>query len=168
MDLTCADQRGTFGVRIQYQSGLSRSSPGNIALVGIPLFTSRHASAAFDAFTLGALAHCRLPPHISLIWNPGHGDLITSSATATTYFLSSTPARILHHAMILRFTSREGQFRLTVEPTTTFPEILPQIAEKLPKDVNLQSVSVSNKPHGGDARIISELTGVSFQKVGLS
>ncbi|KAI8940316.1 nuclear protein localization protein 4 [Plenodomus lindquistii] len=70
--------------------------------------------------------------------------------------------------MILRFVSKEGQFRLTVEPTTTFPEVLPQIAEKLPKSVDLQSVSVSNKPHGGDARRIADLKGVSFKQVGLS
>jgi nuclear protein localization family protein 4 len=70
--------------------------------------------------------------------------------------------------MILRFVSKEGQFRLTVEPTTTFPELLSQIAEKLPKSVDLQSVTVSNRPHGGDARKISELNGVSFQQVGLS
>ncbi|KAF1941609.1 NPL4-domain-containing protein [Clathrospora elynae] len=70
--------------------------------------------------------------------------------------------------MILRFASKEGQFRLTVEPTTTFPDILPQISEKLPKSVDIQSISVSNKPHGGDARKISELNGVSFKQVGLS
>jgi nuclear protein localization family protein 4 len=70
--------------------------------------------------------------------------------------------------MILRFVSKEGQFRLNVEPTTAFPDILPQIAEKLPKSVDLQSITVSNRPHGGDARKISELTGVSFKQVGLS
>ncbi|KAF2035869.1 NPL4-domain-containing protein [Setomelanomma holmii] len=70
--------------------------------------------------------------------------------------------------MILRFVSKEGQFRLTVEPTTTFPELLPQIADKLPKSVDLQSVTVSNKPHGGDARRIAELKGVTFKQVGLS
>lgn len=70
--------------------------------------------------------------------------------------------------MILRFTSREGGFRLTTEPTTTFPELLPQIAEKLPKNVDLQSVTVSNKPHGGDARRIADLQGVSLKQVGLS
>jgi nuclear protein localization family protein 4 len=70
--------------------------------------------------------------------------------------------------MILRFVSKEGQFRLTVEPTTTFPELLPQIAEKLPKSADLQSVTVSNRPHGGDARKISDLNGVSFQQVGLA
>lgn len=70
--------------------------------------------------------------------------------------------------MILRFVSKEGQFRLNVEPTTTFPEVVSQIAEKLPKNVDLQTITVSNRPHGGDARNISELQGVSFEQVGLS
>ncbi|KAF2869527.1 nuclear protein localization protein 4 [Massariosphaeria phaeospora] len=70
--------------------------------------------------------------------------------------------------MILRFVSKEGQFRLTVEPSTTFLEILPQIAEKLPKDADLQSVTVSNRPEGGDSRKISSLKGVSFKQVGLT
>lgn len=70
--------------------------------------------------------------------------------------------------MILRFVSKEGQFRLTVEPTTTFTDILPQVAEKLPKNVDLASVAVSNKPHGGDSRKIVSLKGVTFQQVGLS
>ncbi len=69
--------------------------------------------------------------------------------------------------MILRFVSKEGQFRLTVEPTTTFPDILPQIAEKLPKNVDIQSISVSNRPQGGDARKLVDLAGVSFTQVGL-
>jgi len=70
--------------------------------------------------------------------------------------------------MILRFVSKEGQFRLTVEPTTNFPDIIPQVAEKLPSNVDLSSITVSNKPSGGDARKISSLKGVSFQQVGLS
>jgi nuclear protein localization family protein 4 len=64
-------------------------------------------------------------------------------------------------------TIAEGQFRLTVEPTTTFLDVLPQIAEKLPKTVDTQSVTVSNRPHGGDARKIVDLDGVSFGQVGL-
>lgn len=70
--------------------------------------------------------------------------------------------------MILRFVSKEGQFRLNVEPTTAFTDILPQIAEKLPSNIDLQSISVSNRPQGGDARKIANLKGVSFAQVGLS
>lgn len=70
--------------------------------------------------------------------------------------------------MILRFVSREGQFRLTVEPTTTFPDIIPQLAEKLPPNVDISSITVSNKPAGGDARKLSSLRGISFKQVGLT
>jgi len=70
--------------------------------------------------------------------------------------------------MILRFVSREGQFRLTVEPSTTFTDIIPQVAEKLPSTVDLASISVSNKPHGGDSRRLAGLQGVTFKQVGLT
>lgn len=70
--------------------------------------------------------------------------------------------------MILRFVSREGQFRLNVEPSTTFLDIIPQVAEKLPKNVDISSITVSNKPHGGDARKLNALKGVSFKQVGLT
>lgn len=69
--------------------------------------------------------------------------------------------------MILRFVSKEGQFRLTVDAATAFPDILPQLAEKLPANVDLSSITVSNKPHGGDARALNSLKGITFAKVGL-
>ena len=70
--------------------------------------------------------------------------------------------------MILRFQSREGQFRLTVEPTTDIASILPQVLEKLPKDVLASSVTISPKPHGGDSRPIEALKGVTFGRLGLT
>ena len=70
--------------------------------------------------------------------------------------------------MILRFVSRNGQFRLTVEPHDTFVDIIPRVAAQLPDDVDVPSISVSNRPHGGDLRKLSVLKGVTFQQVGLS
>jgi nuclear protein localization family protein 4 len=69
---------------------------------------------------------------------------------------------------LYQFVSKDGQFRLTVQPEDTFSDILPQVAEKLPKNVDIQSISVSNRPQGGDARKLADLQGVSFKKVGLS
>lgn len=70
--------------------------------------------------------------------------------------------------MILRFQGRDGQFRLNVQPTDEFPSLISQLADHLPKDVDLQSVTVSNRPHGGDARgLATQLKGVTFQQVGL-
>jgi len=69
--------------------------------------------------------------------------------------------------MLLRFQSRHGQFRLTVEPSVEFTSLLPQILEKLPQDTDPQSVKLSNKPQGGDARNVAQLKGVTIQQVGL-
>lgn len=69
--------------------------------------------------------------------------------------------------MILRFQGRNGGFRLTVEPNDTFPSIEPQVAENLPKSVDLATVTVSNRPQGGDSRTFAQLKGVKFSQVGL-
>lgn len=70
--------------------------------------------------------------------------------------------------MILRFASRNGQFRLTVEPDTDISSILPQVLEKLPGATVASSVTISPKPHGGDSRPIESLKGVTFGRLGLT
>ncbi|PSK60785.1 Nuclear protein localization protein 4 [Elsinoe australis] len=70
--------------------------------------------------------------------------------------------------MILRFQSRNGQFRLTLEPTTDIASILPDVLEKLPKDVLPSSVTMSPKPSGGDSRPIESLRGITFQRLGMT
>ena len=69
--------------------------------------------------------------------------------------------------MLLRFQGRDGQFRLTAEPETEFTSLLPQILEKLPAGTDPESVTLSNKPQGGDARHITGLKGITLQRVGL-
>ncbi|KAF2754323.1 nuclear protein localization protein 4 [Pseudovirgaria hyperparasitica] len=70
--------------------------------------------------------------------------------------------------MILRFQSKEGQFRLTVQQTDDFASLLHPILEKLPKDVDPTSITVSNDPRAGDKRKIASLKGITFKQVGMS
>ncbi len=42
-----------------------------------------------------------------------------------------------------------------------------KILDSLPKDVDSRSIVVSNKPAGGQDRLLSSLKGVAFQNVGL-
>ena len=69
--------------------------------------------------------------------------------------------------MILRLRGRDGQFRFTVNDSDDFTTLIPQLAEKLPKDVDISSITVNPKPSGGESRKLSKLKGISFQRVGL-
>jgi nuclear protein localization family protein 4 len=81
-----------------------------------------------------------------------------------------TPIQQHHNTaiMILRFQSRNGQFRLTVESNTDIASVLPQVIEKLPEGVIPSSITISPKPHGGEARPIESLKGFTFGKIGLT
>lgn len=70
--------------------------------------------------------------------------------------------------MILRFQSRNGQFRLNVESTTDISSILPNVLAKLPSDTVASSVTISPKPHGADSRPLQALRGVTFGRLGLT
>ncbi|KAF2151272.1 putative endoplasmic reticulum and nuclear membrane proteinc Npl4 [Myriangium duriaei CBS 260.36] len=70
--------------------------------------------------------------------------------------------------MILRFQSRNGQFRLTLEADVDIASILPQVLDKLPKDVIPSSVTISPRPHGADSRPIESLKGVTFKRLGMT
>ncbi|KAI4150348.1 MAG: hypothetical protein L6R39_002289 [Caloplaca ligustica] len=69
--------------------------------------------------------------------------------------------------ILLRFESKDGQFRLTVDPADKFPSLLSKILDNLPKDVDSRTLTLSNKPHGGEDRLLSSLGGVAIERVGL-
>ncbi|QIW96145.1 hypothetical protein AMS68_001663 [Peltaster fructicola] len=70
--------------------------------------------------------------------------------------------------MLLRFQSRNGQFRLTVEPDTDIASLLPQFLEKLPNDTVPSSITISPRPHGADSRPVASLKGVTIGRLGLT
>jgi nuclear protein localization family protein 4 len=69
--------------------------------------------------------------------------------------------------MILRFRGPDGQFRLEVDSTDDFASILPKLADILPKNTNPSTITVSNRPQGGDARPLATLKGVTFNRIGI-
>ena len=74
--------------------------------------------------------------------------------------------------MLLRFESKHGQFRLTVEPTERFSSLQTRILDNLPPKTDASSIILSNKPVSSNPnpdreRRLADLPGVEIKQVGL-
>ncbi|MCJ1361309.1 nuclear protein localization protein 4 [Acarospora aff. strigata] len=69
--------------------------------------------------------------------------------------------------MILRFEGKDGQFRLTVQPSDQFTSLMSKILDNVPNTVDPATITLSNKPFGGEDRLLNSLKGVTIQRVGL-
>ncbi|KAI9680018.1 MAG: nuclear protein localization protein 4 [Caeruleum heppii] len=69
--------------------------------------------------------------------------------------------------MLLRFRSPDGTFRLTVNPTDEFTSLQTKLLEQLPEKIDPSSITLSNKPAGGQARRLKDLRGLKIQDPGL-
>ncbi|KAL2269808.1 hypothetical protein VTJ83DRAFT_1992 [Remersonia thermophila] len=70
--------------------------------------------------------------------------------------------------MLVRLRAPDGMFRLTVEPTTTFGELVQQLIPKLPPTVDPKSIALSNQPSGQDSKKIGEIAPFQLGQTGLS
>ncbi|KAI9828705.1 MAG: nuclear protein localization protein 4 [Thelocarpon impressellum] len=70
--------------------------------------------------------------------------------------------------MLLRFRGPDGSFRLDVSPKEQFTALQEKLLEHLPKDVDPGSITLSNKPAGGQERRLRDLKGVTIESPGLS
>ncbi|KAF4121368.1 hypothetical protein GMORB2_2330 [Geosmithia morbida] len=69
--------------------------------------------------------------------------------------------------MLLRCRGPDGTFRITVEPTTTFGQLVKDLLPQLPPTVNPQSVTVANSPNKETAKPIREVAQFKIGSVGL-
>lgn len=73
--------------------------------------------------------------------------------------------------MLLRFESKNGQFRLNAEPTDTFASLSSMILDNLPPSTDASSIVLSNKPVSAkpapNERRLAEIPKVQLKQVGL-
>ncbi|QPH00263.1 nuclear protein localization protein 4 [Epichloe festucae Fl1] len=69
--------------------------------------------------------------------------------------------------MLLRLRGPDGMIRLTVEQSTTFGELGDQLLPQLPNTVDPKTITFSNSPSGGDAKVLVEINKFKVGQIGL-
>ncbi|RPA86237.1 nuclear protein localization protein 4 [Ascobolus immersus RN42] len=69
--------------------------------------------------------------------------------------------------MLVRFRAADGQFRVQVEPTDTMGLIQAKLVEQLPKNVDPNSLRISDQPANGLQRLFREISDITVQDAAL-
>ncbi|QUC18208.1 uncharacterized protein UV8b_02449 [Ustilaginoidea virens] len=69
--------------------------------------------------------------------------------------------------MLLRLRGPDGMVRLTVEQSMTFGELGRQLLPQLPSSVDPSTVTLSNAPNGGDAKVLADIAKFKVGQIGL-
>ncbi|KAG9238538.1 nuclear protein localization protein 4 [Amylocarpus encephaloides] len=70
--------------------------------------------------------------------------------------------------MLIRVRGPDGTFRITVELADTFLRFGEKLAEVLPKNVDFNTLTLSNQPKDGDIKLLKEIGNFRLSQIGLN
>lgn len=76
-----------------------------------------------------------------------------------------------HHTsptMMIRVRGPDGTLRLEVDPSQTFAKLAELLSQKLPPTVDFNTLTISNKPAGGESKVLKDIAKFQIAKIGLS
>ncbi|PQE20913.1 Nuclear localization 4 protein [Rutstroemia sp. NJR-2017a BBW] len=69
--------------------------------------------------------------------------------------------------MLLRFRGPDGTVRITVEPNDNFGQVGEKLVKVLPDNIDINTLTVSNAPTGGDVKLLREIVKAKISQIGL-
>lgn len=69
--------------------------------------------------------------------------------------------------MLLRFRGPDGMVRIVADRDDTFGELEHKLSKVLPEDVDYETLILSNKPAGGDNKLLKEISKYKISQIGL-
>ncbi|RKF58414.1 Nuclear protein localization protein 4 [Erysiphe neolycopersici] len=69
--------------------------------------------------------------------------------------------------MLLRFRGPDGMVRITVDRDDTFGELEQKLSKVLPEGIDYETLILSNKPAGGDNKLLKEISRYKISQIGL-